>query len=109
MYEYALLLLLGAIAVAWFNNRKAQEIAVARCRHACKNAGLQFLDDVAPISRFKLVRDDGGTLRLQRRYSFDYTTAQGERRSGSLVMLGRKPVALQIEGRTVFETDDRRP
>jgi hypothetical protein len=108
MYEYVLLLLFGAIAVAWFNNRKAQEIAVAHCRRACKTAGLQFLDDVAPISRFKLVRDDSGTLRLQRIYSFDYTTTQGNRCSGSLVMLGRKPMALQIEGQTVFEVDDPR-
>lgn len=104
--EFVLLLLLGALALAWFNNRKAQEIAVAHCRHVCKTAGLQFLDDVAPISRLKLVRNDGGTIRLQRIYSFDYATAQGDRRTGSLVMLGRRPMAWQIEGRTVFDVND---
>lgn len=106
MSEFALLLFLAAIGVAWFNNRKAQEIAIARCRQACKTAGLQFLDDVAPISRFKFVRGTHGTIRLQRTYTFDYTTAHGERRSGSLVMLGRRPTALQIEGQTVFDVGD---
>jgi hypothetical protein len=106
MSEFVLLLLLGAIAVAWFNGRRAQEIAIARCRQACKNAGLQFLDDVAPISRFRLVRDENGTLRLQRTYSFDYTTAHGDRRSGALVMLGRRPTALHIDGQTVYDAND---
>src|SRR5687767_12437678 len=102
MFEVTLLLLFGTIGVAWFHNRQAQEIAVTRCRQACKTAGLQFLDDVAPITQFKLVRDDRGTIRLQRLYTFEYTTASGERRSGSLVMRGRKPVALQIEGHTLL-------
>jgi len=106
MFEVTLLLVFGAIGVTWFHNRRAQEIAIARCRQACQNAGLQFLDDVAPIARFKLVRDDRGTIRLQRLYTFEYTTASGERRSGSLVMLGHKPVALQIEGQTVLNAGD---
>jgi hypothetical protein len=106
MLDLALLLLFGAAAVAWFHSRKSAEIAVTRCREACRAAGLQFLDDVAPVTRWTLARDHRGTLRIRRIYSFDYTTARGERRSGSLVMLGHRPMVLELEGDTIVELGD---
>jgi hypothetical protein len=104
MTELVLLLLLTLVAALWLDGRRVQEIAVARCRQACENAGLQFLDDVAPLWRLGLIRDAAGVLRLRRTYTFDYTTPLGERRSGSIVMLGKTPAALRLEGRSVFES-----
>ncbi len=95
-------LILLAIAVAlllWFQSRAVQEIAVAHCRRECERAGMQFLDDIAPVWRVRLVRDAAGRLRVQRLYTFDYSTPDGERRRGSIVMLGRMPVSLRFEER----------
>ena len=97
MSDLALLLLFAFIAMLWLDNRRVQEIAVERCRVACRNAGVQFLDDIAQVWRVRLVRDGTGTLRLRREFTFEYSTPLGERRSGSIVMLGRVPVALQLE------------
>lgn len=101
--ELWLLLLLAAAALLWFDNRRVQEIAIARCRQACQAAGVQFLDDVAPILRLRLERDDHGTLRWRRLYTFEYSTASGERHVGSITMLGRVPVALQLGEQTILD------
>lgn len=100
MSELALLLFLGIVVLLWFESRRVQEIAVARCRQACRQAGVQFLDDIAPAWRMKLARDADGVLRLRRSYTFDYGTSLGERRSGSIVMLGRTPVTIEFDDGT---------
>ena len=104
MSELALLVFLGLIIVLWHDSRRVQEIAVARCRDACARAGVQFLDEVAPVWRIRFARDPGGVLRVRRVFTFEYATDHGERRSGSIVMLGRTPVALNLED---IHPDDR--
>jgi hypothetical protein len=97
MSELVLLLIFAAMAVVWHDYRRVQEIAISRCRQACQRVGVQFLDDIAPVWRVRLARDDNGILRLRRVFTFEYSTALGERRNGSIVMLGRVPVALHLE------------
>ena len=97
MSDIALLLLIAVVAMLWLDNRRVQELAVARCRSACQKAGVQFLDDIAQVWRVRLARDGNGVLRLRREFTFEYSTPLGERRNGSIVMLGRVPVALQLE------------
>ena len=99
MSEVALLLLFGVGGLLWFDSRRVQEIAVARCRRACETAGVQFLDDIAPVWRVRFARDANGVLRLRRIFVFDYSTPLGERRRGSIVMLGRAPVAIRLDDR----------
>jgi hypothetical protein len=108
MSELALLVCLGVAAWFWLESRHVQEITVAHCRRACENAGVQFLDDIAPVWGTKLARDANGVMRLRRVYTFDYSDACGERRSGSIVMLGRTPVAVHFEGQTPTDSDPSR-
>ena len=91
MSELFLLLLIVAFAALWVDARRVQEIAVAHCRQACHQAGVQLLDDVASSAKFRLMRDGNGTLRLRRTYTFEFLAATGERRTGSIVMMGRIP------------------
>lgn len=107
MADLAFLVFVALIVVAWHDGRQVQEIAVARCRRACEQAGLQFLDDIAPVWRLRLARDAHGVLRLRRVFTFDYCTALGERRRGSIVMLGRTPVALDLAGQAHDSRTDR--
>lgn len=106
MPELWLLLFLAVAAALWLDNRRVQEIAVARCRQACERAGVQFLDDIAPVWRVRLARDANGILRLRRVFTFEYSTSLGERRSGSIVMLGRVPVALHLENHIEARGDE---
>jgi hypothetical protein len=104
--ELALLLLFAVFAVWWHDNRRVQEIAVARCRAACERAGVQFLDDIAPVWRIRLARDAKGVLRLRRVFVFEYSTSLGERRSGTIVMLGKVPMALQLDDHVEAKGDE---
>lgn len=97
MSELAALLFVAIVLLVWFDSRTVQDIAIAHCRRACEKAGVQFLDDIAPVWRVRLVRDAAGVLRLRRIFTFEYSTPLGERRHGSIVMLGRTPVGLQLE------------
>lgn len=106
MSELTLLLVFAVVGALWFDHRRVQDIAVARCRQACERAGVQFLDDVAPAWRVRLARDANGRLRLRRLFTFEYSTAAGERRSGSIVMLGRVPLALHLDDHAEGREDE---
>lgn len=97
MTDLVLLALIALVGMFWFESRRVQEAAVARCRLACNAAGVQFLDDIAPVWRVRLARDEHGSLRLKRVFTFDYGLPTGERRSGVIVMLGRRPIAIELE------------
>jgi hypothetical protein len=104
MTNLLLLLLPVTVFMLWREHRKVQEIVVAHCRRTCEAAGVQFLDDVAPVWRVRIARDARGTARLRRVFTFDYSTPLGDRRLGTIVMLGRTPIAIHLE-----QSDERRP
>lgn len=99
MQELTILAVLALAAWFWFDHRRAQDYAVDYCRRACADGGFQFLDETAAVSRLRLQRDGGGTLRLERWFTFEYSTAPGNRGHGYLVMLGLRPTTFVLEGR----------
>jgi hypothetical protein len=103
MLELALLLFVAAALAAWTDHRHVLGIAVDHCRRACDGAGLQFLDDTVALHRVRPARDANGVLRLRRHFTFDYSTPAGERRHGAIAMLGRRPLALELDDREVFD------
>lgn len=103
MFEFSLLLLLIGLGAVWYDARRAQETALVECRQACARVGVQLLDDVAPLARIGFMRDERGVLRLRRIYVFEYSASGGDRRRGSIIMLGGKPTALSLEGQTTFD------
>ena len=84
--EFASLVLLGALGWCWLDGLRARDAAVAAARRACESEGLQFLDDTVSFAGIKLERDDEGALRLRR---------------GSVVMLGRRVILLNVGLRAV--------
>jgi hypothetical protein len=78
------LLLLGWF---WLDSLRAKELATGVCRAACKQRGLQFLDQTVALSRLRVRRTFDG-LRFRRVYRFDFSEEGAGRRSGHLVLLG---------------------
>ncbi len=88
--ELVLSLLLGAVLVVfWFDSMRARESAVAVARDCCARAGLQFLDETVALRRLGLGRLHG-TLRLRRKYRFEFTDTGAVRRRGHVVFVGRE-------------------
>jgi hypothetical protein len=103
--EIASLALVGALAWFWLDSLRARDAAVNAARRACESEGLQFLDDTASLAGLKLERDGGSVLRFRRIYNFEYSDTGDNRRRGSVVMLGRRVVLLNVGLRLV--PDDR--
>lgn len=99
--EVASLVLLGALGWFWLDSLRARDAAVSAARRACESEGLQFLDDTVSFAGIKPERDDDGVLRLRRIYAFEYSDTGDNRRRGSVVMLGRRVILLNVGLRAV--------
>ncbi len=96
MTEILLLCLFAALAWLWWDSMQAREAAVTAARSACDAEGLQFLDDTVGIAALRPARNGNGRLLLQRAYDFEFSDTGDNRKKGSVVMLGRRVVVLNI-------------
>jgi hypothetical protein len=94
-----ILALLAAGVGVWFvvDALRAREAAIRIARQACKEHGLQLLDDTVHGARLRIVRDAQGVARLRRSFIFEFSEDGFSRRSGCLVMLGDELESLQLE------------
>ena len=58
--------------------------------------GLQLLDETVAIHRLSLRRDGNGVLRLSRIYDFEYSDTGNDRTSGSIVLLGKRVLVINL-------------
>lgn len=96
MTELILLALFLALGWLWWDSMQAREAAVAAARAACQAEGLQFLDDTVGIASVRPARNADGRLLLQRAYDFEFSDNGDNRIRGSVVMLGRRVILLNV-------------
>ena len=101
MSELILLALFAALAWLWWDSMQAREAAVAAARAACLAEELLFLDDTVGIASIKPARDADGRLLLQRAYDFEFSDTGDNRVKGSVVMLGRRVMLLNLQPRPI--------
>lgn len=101
--ETLALIVIAALAWLWLDSIKVREAAVAAARAACASEGLMLLDDTVSISGLKPARNDDGEIRLQRSYDFEFSDTGNNRRNGSVVLLGRRVVLLNVGVRDYVE------
>ncbi len=89
---------LALVGLAWFwlDSLRARDAAVQAAREACIAEGLMLLDDTVAIARIRPARDGEGRVRLQRVYDFEYSDSGNNRLRGSVVLLGRTVVMLNV-------------
>jgi hypothetical protein len=97
MSETLLLLLTAAAVWFVFDALRAREAAIGIARRACREQGLQLLDDTVQGARLRLARDKEGVARVRRTFVFEFSEDGFARRTGSLVMLGAQVESLQLE------------
>ena len=97
MTELILLAVFAALGWLWWDSMQAREAAVNAARAACNAEGLQFLDDTVGIASVKPARNAAdGRLLLQRTYDFEFSDNGDNRIRGSVVMLGRRVILLNV-------------
>ena len=79
--------LLGTYKV-WQLALDSRELANRIAKDTCSRAVVQLLDDTVAFSGFRLIRDARGKRRLQRTYTFDYTSDGFQRAQGFIVLVG---------------------
>jgi hypothetical protein len=87
-----LLLLLLMAGMIWFvsDSLKAREAAHVAAHRACKEAGVQFLDDTVSQSGLRFARDSDGHAVLERLYRFEFSPTGNEREQGRVRLLGNR-------------------
>lgn len=99
--EILLLALFAALAWLWWDSMQAREAAVTAARNACAAENLLFLDDTVSIAGIKPARNAYGRLLLQRAYEFEFSDTGDNRIKGSVIMLGRRVLLLNIKPPTL--------
>ncbi len=92
------LVLFGLVGVATyvFQSMRVRELALVAARRACRDAGVQLLDETVSIQRLSASRDPEGRWRLWRQYRFEYSIQGVERERGHIIMLGNRLQAVVI-------------
>jgi hypothetical protein len=91
------LLVIGVFIGLWAANLRAREQVLARCRHACRDMGVQLLDETVRLARLGMGRDHQGRMRFKRWYAFEFSVTGADRRSGAAILLGRQIECLRLE------------
>ncbi|MBK8181880.1 MAG: DUF3301 domain-containing protein [Candidatus Competibacteraceae bacterium] len=82
----------------WRDSLGAREQARAATSRACRETGMQLLDDTVALERLWPRRDRDGRLKLERLYVFEFTDTGQRRYVGSVLLLGWRVELLQMEG-----------
>ncbi len=96
MIEITTLLLFLAGAWFWTDSMRAREAALDAGRRACTAEGVQLLDWTVMLKRTRLGRDDEGRVRVKRVYEFEFSDTGDNRIKGSITLLGRELLALNL-------------
>jgi hypothetical protein len=82
----------------WRDSLGAREQARAASSRACRQMGVQLLDDTVALERLWPRRDRDGRLKLERLYVFEFTDTGLRRRTGSVLLVGWRVEVLHMEG-----------
>ena len=101
----ALAAILAAHAL-WATSQRAREHALDATNRTCRELGVELLDQTVELSGLGVERDNGGRVRLRRRYTFEFTPDGRARQRGWAVLVGAQLDSLQFEfpeGLTIVE------
>ena len=89
------LLLVFAVIWFWLDAARAHEMATGLAQRACRERGVQLLDQAVALRRLGLRWGPRG-LRIRRVYRFEFSEEGVARRTGYLVLIGLDLVDLSL-------------
>ena len=89
---------LAALGWFWLSSMRVREHAVAAGRHACAQAGVQFLDDTVALAKTRLARNNRGQLQFARLYRFEFSDTGDNRRLGNIQVQGEWVQSVDMDG-----------
>lgn len=99
--EILIPLVLAGYAWLWFDNARAREVGIGAVRKACREEGLQLLDETIVFASLRPARTGDGWIAWRRAYEFEYSDTGDNRRRGSVHLLGSRVTMLNVGLRLV--------
>lgn len=97
-WEIVTLAILFALGWYWLSSMHVREHAVAAGRHACTEAGVQFLDDTVALAQIRFARNGDGQLKFARLYRFEFSNTGDNRRCGNIRAVGAHVESVEMDG-----------
>lgn len=96
----------AALISFWWQSDKIKNQALSFVYQHCKRQNLQLLDQTMVLKGLNLHRNEQGSLQLQRRYSFEFTSTGEERYQGSVSLAGRQLLRIDLDAHILPESMD---
>lgn len=97
MRAFLLTLVVIYLVWLWSSGTRTKIQATGYCQSACKEMGVQFLDQTVVLNKFGLGRGADGWPNWQRVYEFDFTLDGAVRHKGQVAVTGTKVSALHLD------------
>ena len=88
---------IASLVSFWWGGDKVKSIAMGHVYRLCKEQKLQLLDQTMVLKGVWPVRDGEGSLRLRRRYIFEFTSTGEARSQGSAELHGMRLHKLHLD------------
>ena len=88
---------IASLIAFWWGGDKVKSIAMGHVYRLCKEQKLQLLDQTMVLKGVWPVRDGEGSLRLRRRYIFEFTSTGEARSQGSAELHGMRLHKLHLD------------
>lgn len=95
--SWFIILLAATIAWVWWDGLGAKEVARATCLRHCRDHDVMFLDDTVALARMRLRRASNGSVKVFRRFNFEFTSDGELRYQGYIELLGRHVMQLHMD------------
>jgi hypothetical protein len=86
-----------ALISFWWQSDQVKHIALTHVYRYCKTQNLQLLDQSMVLRGVWPARDEQGSLKLRRRYSFEFTSTGEARYQGTVELFGNRLQKLELE------------
>lgn len=96
----------AALISFWWQSDQVKHIALAHVYRYCKAQNLQLLDQVMVLRGVWPARDELGSLKLRRRYSFEFTSTGQARYTGRVELFGNRLQNMELEAHIVPDEED---
>ena len=93
-----LILIILIVVFIWFESLRVREIVIEHCKHLCREANLQLLDQTVALVSLSLKRTGKGSVALLRKYQFEVSENGIDRVSGFVTLLGSRIIETRLEG-----------
>lgn len=91
----------AALISFWWQSDRIKTLALNFVVRYCKEHKLQLLDQTMVLRAVWPARDTSGTLRLKRKYSFEFTSTGEQRYRGEAVLLGYNLLKLEMDAHII--------